>query len=389
MRVDAHAGAGRQVEARERAARGARVALRVERLGVDAPLHREAALRCRTSGLHAERVQRVARSHGDLQLHEVQPRHGFGHRVLDLQARVRLDEDERQGGRRGIDQEFKGAEAAIAHGLGHAQRGLRDLRAQRLGQRGAGRDFDQLLEAALQRALALAEAGHGAAVAEHLHLDVPRVAHQALDVHALDAERRLGFGHAARMRLGQLVGREHRAHATPAAAADGLDHHARALRMLLGEEGLGLRERHRAGAAGHHGHVALRGQFAGAGLVAEQAQLLGRGADEDQARVGAGLCEVGTLAEEAVAGMHRIAALRLRHRDQRGHVEVGRGPGRIERHRHIGQLHMQRSGIVARMHRHAGNAQVAQRAHQAHGDLAAVGNQNFGKHARKPFRSCL
>jgi hypothetical protein len=388
VRVDTHAGPGGQLEAREHAARGPRLALRIEGLGVDAPLQREAALRRGAVGLDAERRQRFAGRHRDLQLHQVEPGHGLGHRVLDLQPRIGLDEDKGQRGRGRVDQELEGAEPAIAHGPGHAQRGLRELRAQRLGQRGTGRDLHQLLEAPLQGALALAETGHGLAVAEHLHLDVTRIAHQPLDVHALDAEGRARFRHAARMRLGQLAGLEHRAHAAPAAAADGLDHHARALRLLLGEEGLRLRERHRARAAGHHGHLAARGQFARARLVAEQRELLGRGPDEDQARIGAGLREVGALAEEAVARMHRVAALRLRGRDQRADVEVGRGPGRVERERHVGQLHVEGRGVVARMHGHAGDAEVAQGAHQAHGDLAAVGNQDFGKHAGS-FSSCL
>jgi hypothetical protein len=381
VRVDAHAGAARQVEARERAARRPRVALRIERLGVDAPLQREAALRRGAIGVHAELGQRLSRGHGDLQLHEVEAGHRLGHRVLDLQARVGLDEDEGQRRRCRIDQKLEGAEPAVADRLRHAQRGLRDLHAQRLGQRRAGRDLHQFLEAPLQRAFALAQARDRRAVAQHLHLDVPRVAHQALDVHTVDAESRLCLGHAARVRVGQLLRIQHRAHAAPAAAADGLHHHARALRVLFGEESLRLRERHRARAARHHRHVALRGQRAGARLVAEQAELLGRRADEDEARVRAGLREVGALAEKAVAGVHRVAALRPGNGDQRGDVEVRRGSGRIERDGGIGQLHMQRGGVVARMHRDAGNAEVAQRAHQANGDLAAVGNQDFGEQA--------
>ena len=92
------------------------------------------------------------------------------------------------------------------------------------------------------------------------------------------------------------------------------------------------RQSHRASAARQQRHAALLRQRAGARLVAEQRQLVGRGADEGEPGVGAGLREVRPLAEEAVAGMHRVAAGGLRDADQRGDVEIGRRTGGVERH---------------------------------------------------------
>ena len=206
------------------------------------------------------------------------------------------------------------------------------------------------------------------------------MAHQALDVHAVDAEGRLRLRHAARVRLGQVLGAQHGAHATSTAAADRLDHDAGTVLRLLGEEGLRLGQRDGAGAAGHHGHVALLRQRACTRLVAEERQLLGRGADEDQPRVGTSLCEVGAFRKEAVARVHRIAGLRLRHGDECRNVEIGRGAGRVERDGRVGQLHMQCLRVVARMHCHAGDSGVLQGAHQAHGDFAAVGDEDFTEH---------
>ena len=96
MRVDAHARTGGQVEARQRAAGRPRVALRIERLGVDAPLHREPAAAARAARIEAKSAQGLPGSDADLQLHQVEAGDRLGHRVLDLQARIGLDEDEGQ-----------------------------------------------------------------------------------------------------------------------------------------------------------------------------------------------------------------------------------------------------------------------------------------------------
>ena len=64
------------------------------------------------------------------------------------------------------------------------------------------RDLDDLLEAALDAAFALAQMRDGAgAVAEDLHLDVAGAGQELLDVDVAAAERGLGLGPAA------LVGR--------------------------------------------------------------------------------------------------------------------------------------------------------------------------------------
>ncbi len=210
------------------------------------------------------------------------------------------------------------------------------------------------------------------------------MAHQSLDVDAVHAERRTGFRHAARVRLWQVGQLEHRAHAAPAAAADGLDHDTgvAALGLLRHKEGLRLGQGDRAGTAGHHGHLALQRHLAGPGLVAKQRQLRGRGPDEEQPRLQAGLREIGALAQETVARMQRVTTVRARDGDQRGAVEVGRRPGCRQRHRAIGPLRVQRLRVVLRVDSDAGDAHIAKRTHQAHGDFAAIGNQHFFEHIK-------
>ena len=152
-------------------------------------------------------------------------------------------------------------------------------------------------------------------------------AHQPLHVHALDAEA-LRLGHAARVGFGQGLCVEHGAQAAATATAHCLDHHAGV--GVRGEEGARLLEAHRLRAAGQHRHAALQGQGARACLVAEELELLDGRADEEEPGALAGAREVGALAQEAVAGVDRVAAGAARDVDEARDVEVGGGPDRIE-----------------------------------------------------------
>ena len=66
--------------------------------------------------------------------------------------------------------------------------------------------------------------------------------------------------------------------------------------------------------------------------------------------------------------------------DDGGGIEVGPRAGGVQRQRFVGVTHMRRLGIVLRIHRDAQRAQVPHRAHQAQGDLAAIGDQNLPEH---------
>ena len=168
MAVDPDPGAAGQLAARDLAAGRPGLALRVQALGIDSPLHREAAGLRRVRRVQADAGQRAAGGDRNLRLHQVDAGHFLGHGVFDLQPRVGFDEDERQVSGLIVDQKFESAQALVTGAAGQCQRGLKHLLAQRGVQVGAGRDLDQLLESALQRALALAQRHHLAAVAYHL-----------------------------------------------------------------------------------------------------------------------------------------------------------------------------------------------------------------------------
>ena len=122
--------------------------------------------------------------------------------MLDLEARVQLDEGERAVR---AEQELEGARVRVADRAAGALGGGLHRVAQLRVERGRGRLLDELLVAALDRALALAERQDAAVVvAEHLHLDVARGHDRLLEVEVAVAERRLRLGGGVRERGVQL-----------------------------------------------------------------------------------------------------------------------------------------------------------------------------------------
>ena len=158
-RVDANARPGRRLERGQRAARRHHLAVRCDRLQVDAHLDRDAARR-RRGKLQAELRQRRAARDAQLGDDEIDAGDRLGHGVLHLQARVGLDE------RKGIvplfrvDQELERAEAVVPRSARQRQRRVDEPRAQRRRQARRGRDLDELLIAALQRAVAFPQMRH-------------------------------------------------------------------------------------------------------------------------------------------------------------------------------------------------------------------------------------
>ena len=160
------ADAVRDLERGDRA--GARQVVAVGVLGVDARLD---------GG--APRVQRrvddgrVALRQPDHPRDQVDAEHRLGDRVLDLQARVDLEE--RGLLAHGVVDELDRARGPVVDRLGERAGRRRDQRADLVGKPGRRRLLHHLLVPALQRAVAVAERDDAAEpVAEHLHLDVPR-----------------------------------------------------------------------------------------------------------------------------------------------------------------------------------------------------------------------
>ena len=125
----------------------------------------------------------------------------LGYRVLDLDAGVDFEEVEVA---LVVEQELERARVGVLHRAGGIDDDAAQLAAHLLGHRDRRPFFEQLLMAALDRALALAEVDNRAVmIAQHLKLDMARVLDVLLDVDVADAKRRLGFALRRLERLAQ------------------------------------------------------------------------------------------------------------------------------------------------------------------------------------------
>ena len=353
-------------------------------LGVDARLDR-------VPGEHhlglGER-QRLPRGDPKLPLDQVEAGDQLGDRVLDLQPGVHLHEEELVRGGVG-DQELDRAGAGVADAPGCLAGCLADAGAGRRVEQRRGSLLDHLLVAALQGAFAFAEVDDGArAVGEHLHLDVTGGVDEALEQQCVVAERALSHAPGRDQRGGQLAGGVNPQHPLAAAARGRFDQQRVAHCGRGGDELLVAPAR--LGEPGDDADAALGDVVLAADLVPHHGEGVQAGADEGEAGGGAGAGEGLVLAQEPVAGVHRVGAGGRRGGEDRVDVQVaGLRRGRAEAHRDIREAHVQCSSVGIAVDGHGTDAHGAQGADDAAGDLAAVGNQNGlegfhgGPHIRK------
>ena len=104
----------------------------------------------------------------------------------------------------------------------------------------------------------------------------------------------------------------------------------------------------------------------------------GRRADERQPGVARRpRAKLGVLGEEAVAGMDGVGAARARGVEQRLDVQIALARRRrADRDRLVGEPHVRRVGVGLGVDRDGRDAHRAAGADDAHGDLAAVGDQD-------------
>ena len=213
--------------------------------------------------------------------------------MLHLKARVDFEEVKRFGRR--IDDEFDRAGGLILHGLPQAHRRVKQAAAQGRRDVGRGRFLDHFLVAALGRTIALAQGQHAPlAVAENLHLNVPRVLDVFFQVNPGVFEIALAQPLHRGERFGEFTFGKAKAHADPAAAGGALEHDGIADLFRRLSRLLGVIEQP---GAGQEGHLTLLGQFARRVLEAEAAHLLARRADEDQPGLMAKVGEIRIFAE--------------------------------------------------------------------------------------------
>ena len=311
----------------------------------------------------------------DLRTHEVDIRDHLGDGVLDLNAGVHLDEIMVAVA---VDEELHRAGVDIADGLGNLHGVGVQLLADALGHAPRGRKLHDLLVAALQRAVALAEVAHVAVlVGKDLHLDVLGLHEIFLDEDVVIAEGLACLALDELERGDNVLGHFAQAHAAAAAAGRRLEDDGEA-------EADGLLERllpvtQRLGAAGDDRHAALHGDLLGRELVAHLAEHVARGADERDAGRFAGAGKVRILGQEAVARVDGVDAAALGQIDDLGNVEI-----RTQRALVLadeiclvgtGAEHAQ--FVFLGVHGHGVDAEVIARAEDTHRDLAAVGSKDL------------
>ena len=279
--------------------------------------------------------ERLAGGDPDLGRDHVDAGQHLGDRVLDLDPAVDLDEVEVAGG---VDEELERADVLVAGRDGGPDGALRELGPGRVREGRRRRLLDDLLVAALDRAVALAEVDAVAvAVDGDLDLDVAVLVEPLLEVERVVAERRLRLGAADPQRRFELAPGADHAHALAAAAGRRLDEHrvADPLRLaervhLVAEHAVRARDRRQAVRAE---------ELARPGLAREALEDGRRRPDEGQAVGGDDLGEALVLGQEAVARVDRVAAGDERGRDDRRRRQV-RPPrvGRADADRLVGEL---------------------------------------------------
>ncbi len=184
--------------------------------------------------------------------------------------------------------------------------------------------FDQLLVAALHRAVPLADM-HGVAVGvgQHLHLDMARVFDELLHVDRAVAEGRDRFALGGEVGVFDVALVLDDAHAASSTARRGFEDDRKA--HLFGQFPRLLDILDGAVAAGYDGHARLFHHLFGFALVAHQRHDVDARTDEFDAVVFADLDEILVFAQKPVPRKDSVAFAHLRRRDDGGDVEVAFG----------------------------------------------------------------
>src|SRR3954463_7182865 len=131
--------------------------------------------------------QALSGGNPDLLLDDIHPGNEFGHRVLDLDARIHLEEKEVA---LVVEEELERTGVGVLHRARRIDDGAPEFAAHFFGHRNRWSFFQQLLMAALNRALALTKVNDGAMViAEYLKFDMTRVLDVLLEIDVSHAER--------------------------------------------------------------------------------------------------------------------------------------------------------------------------------------------------------
>ena len=369
-RVDPDAGAPRRVEVDDPARRGQEIQARV--LRVDPALDRVAA----EADLILGRKREVPTSERELRPHDIDSGHGLRHGVLDLQARVDLEEEVALRGH----EELHGPRGAVAPRARDSDGVGVEAPAQRLVEVGRRALLDELLVAPLHGTVALEEVDDGApAVPEDLHLDVAGARKALLHVEFPVPEGLPGFAGGRLEGLGKARGALDAADPAAAAPIGGFEEDRKA--EALGSLARLVRVAQRPVRAGNRWHPGVLGEPSRHGLHAEGLHRTRRGAHEHDAFLLDAACELGVFGEEPVPGVQRIGSRPARGRHDPLDVQVG-GPGVVPLEALDARAVLEVRGprVPAREDADGLDPELARRAEHADGDFPPVRDDEAADH---------
>ena len=294
--------------------------------------------------------------------------------MLDLDPRVHLHEEVVALAR---EQTFDRAGRAIPGRASRVDRDPADPLAQRVVDRGRGSLLDELLMAALDRAVALAEVDHIAVpVGQDLNLDVTGILDEPLDVDGRIGEVLLPLARRGLERTACVVGSVDELHSLPAPSRRRLDDQRVA--DLLAEHDDALDRSDRLDRARDDRDAGGAHRSAGSGLRPHQLDRGRRRPDPDQAGLLDEAGEPCVLGEEAVAGMNSSRPGAKRGLDEHVAAEVAlRGRAWADEVRLVGGAHVRAPPVGLRVDGDAAEPELAQGAKDPDRDLAAVRDEHL------------
>ncbi len=216
-------------------------------------------------------------------------------------------------------------------------------------------------------------------VGKNLDFHVVRPVEILFEVQAVVAESIHGFGRSVAKRRFEFGVAGYEAHTFAAAAGDGFqkDGVAHALRQGLCFGGIfdGVVR------PGNRGNIDATGQPTAGRFGAERLHGVGWRTDKRETRNRASARQSGVFREKPIARMYRIAtgAARYIHELINAKIAFARGRG-ADGIGFIGEAHVKRLAIGITEDGDGADAQLAAGAQDAHGNLTAIGDQDFFEH---------
>ena len=279
-----------------------------------------------------------------------------------------------------VEKELHCSGIPVARQLADAHRGFAHAPAQFVTDGGRRAFLHHFLVPPLQRAFALAQVNQVAVpVAENLDFHVAGVLDVLFQVNRriVESVLRLGARRAVGgFQFGFLA--DHPQSLAPPAGR-GLQHHGVA---DLTRDALNLFEAFEIPVgAGDHRQARLDQRMAGGGLRAHQLHGAHRRTDENDSRIFAGAREFGVFRQKSVTGVNRFRAAAARGVEDAVDAQVAfRGRRRADRICLVSIAHVQRFAVNIGVHRHGADVHLAARAHDAHGNLSTIGDEDFTEH---------